>query len=270
MNPTLRRSLIALPFCLGLLLAGPASAEDPSGAGGAPTAEAIVARATALNGLGFDNGQARVRMVLQDAAGTKRERALQARSMREGGLTRTSIRFLAPAEVQGSAFLLLERPGAEPDDMHLYLPALKRTRRIAGNQKDGAFMGSDFSYADMENRDIKTAVYESKPEAPIDGVPCFVIDAKPTSPEQPYGRIEMFIRKDNFLIQQSKFHDKAGVLVKVYKLHEFKTVDGRLLATKSQMWTKADGHTTFLFIDEVDTQTPVSPADFTPDALSKG
>jgi len=257
---------LALTAALTLFAAFPAArarAESP---------EALVARATQLNGLGFDNGQARVRMVLQDAAGTRKERVIMARSMKEAGLTRTVIRFLSPAEVQGSAFLLLERAGAEADDMHLYLPALKRTRRIAGNQKDGAFMGSDFSYADMENRDIKAATYEAKPDTSIDGVECHVIVARPTPGDgaQPYGRIEMAIRKDNALIQQSKFFDKDDALVKVYKLNEFKTIDGRLLTTKSQMWTKKEGHTTFLFIDEVDTKTPVNPGEFTPDALSKG
>ena len=234
------------------------------------TPEAIVARATSLNRLGFDSGQAQIRMVLQESGGARKERTLQAKAMKEGALARTVIRFLAPAEVQGSAFLLLERPGAEADDMHLYLPALKRTRRIAGNQKDGAFMGSDFSYADMENRDIKAATYERKADAPIDAVDCYVIVARPTSTEQPYGRMELFIRKDNSLIQQTKFYDKADQLLKVYRLHEFKTVDGRLLVSKAQMWTKASGHTTFLSIDQVDTKTPVNPGEFTPDALSKG
>ena len=265
MNPSPPVVLILL--LMGGFFARPARAAD---SGQPTTAADIVARATALNGLGFDNGRARVRMVLQDATGTRKERSLEARSMKENGLARTAIRFLAPPEVLGSAFLLLERAGSEPDDMHLYRPALKRTRRISGNQKGGAFMGSDFSYADMENRDIKAAAYTSKPDADVDGVACLVIDAQPTSTEQPYGRIEIFIRKDNFLIQQLKFHDKSEVLLKVYRLHEFKAVEGHLLATKSQMWTKADSHTTFLFLDEVDTKTPTSPADFTPDALSKG
>lgn len=254
-------ALALAPLLAPRSAAAQGSPEDPA---------ALVAKATALNGLGFDSGQARIRMILQDAGGAKKERSLQARALKEGGLARTTIRFLAPAEVQGSAFLLVERAGAEPDDMHLYLPALKRTRRIAGNQKDGAFMGSDFSYADMENRDVKAATYESRPEVVLDGVPCHVVVARPTDAAQPYGRIEMAIRKDNFLIQQSKFYDRGDALLKVYKMHAFKSIDGRLLATQTQMWTKSDGHTTFLYIDDVDTKTPVDAADFTPDALSKG
>lgn len=261
----MRRLFVATLAAAALTLGtGTALAQTPE------PPEKIVARATELNGLGFDNGQARVRMVLQGAGDAPKERTLQARSLKENGLSRTLIRFLAPSEVQGSAFLLLERAGAEPDDMHLYLPALKRTRRIAGNQKDGAFMGSDFSYADMENRDVKAATYEAKPDADVDGVPCFIVVARPQNAEQPYGRIEMAIRRDNYLIQQSKFYDKSDQLLKVFKLYTFKQIDGRWVATKSQMWTKADNHTTFLYVDDVDTKTPVSPADFTPDALSKG
>jgi hypothetical protein len=68
----------------------------------------------------------------------------------------------------------------------------------------------------------------------------------------------------------AKMQKKTAGLAEVFKLYTFKQIDGRWVATKSQMWTKADGHTTFLYVDDVDTKTPVSPADFTPDALSKG
>ena len=154
--------------------------------------------------------------------------------------------------------------------MYLYLPALKRTHRISGNQKDGAFMGSDFSYADMENRDAKAATYVRKPDAVVDGVSCYDIVAKPTAGDTPYGRLELLIRQDNSLIVRTDFFDKADAPTKTYAVHTFKLVDGRPVATEAEMKTQATGHTTVIFIDSIDTQTPASPADFTPDALSRG
>jgi outer membrane lipoprotein-sorting protein len=255
----MRKRLVALLLALAL----PAGAQDL-------TAEQIVEKATDRNSLGFDAGQAQITMVLQSKSGEKRERKLLTRTLAKDSLHKSMMRFLAPADVQGTAFLLIEQAGDAADDMYLYLPALKRTRRIAGSQKNGAFMGSDFSYADMESRDVKSATYEKKADATIDGVDCYHVVATPKAGEDRYSKVELWVRKDNFLPQQSKFFDTKGELLKVFRLHEAKQIDGQWVVTKSQMWNKQEGTSTFLTIDGLDTKTPLDPAEFAPDNLSKG
>lgn len=263
---TLMIALIGLP--------GLASAEEL-------TPAQIVEKATGRNALGFDSGAAQVKMVLQDKAGTQRTRRILSRTLQAEADRRSSIiRFLDPPDVKGSAFLLIQGEkqadgSRSDDDMYLYLPALKRVRRIAGKQKSGSFMGTDFTYADMESRDIKAATYERKADAAIEGVDCYHIIAKPSGGQgdagaSQYARIELWIDQTSFLPRQIKFYDQAGQFQKVYRLHEARQMEGRWVATKSQMWTKATGHSTFLYIESIDSKTPIDAAEMTPQALSRG
>lgn len=237
--------------------------------GQALTAAQIVEKATGLNAVGFNTGRATVRMVLQDKGGDRKIRTLDTRTLAaEGSRRRTLIRFQDPADVRGSAFLLIEGEQTGADDMYLYLPALKRTRRVARAQRKGAFMGSDFSYADMESRDLKDATYTRAEDEAIDGVPCHHVIATPKDTRQ-YGKVELWARTSDFLPQQIKFYGPSGdELVKVYRLHEAKIIDGDPVITKSQMWTKATGHSTFLIIDSLDRQADLSPVDFIPQSLA--
>lgn len=258
--------MIQLLLIAGLLAPQLEGAEAAPGA--SVTAQEIIDRATDRTALGFDSGQATVRMVLQDKEGARKSRKIQAKSLAtEGGERRTLIRFMDPPDVRGSAFLLLEGAKPGPNDMFLYLPALKRTRRVAGAQKTGPFMGSDFTFADMESRDLKAARYERMPDAQIDGVPCHHVKALPKDDAQ-YSRVELWARASDFLPQQIKFFGPDGALSKVYRLHEAKEVDGLKVVTKSQMWTKATGHSTFLIVDTIDREAPLSVSDFTPQSLA--
>jgi outer membrane lipoprotein-sorting protein len=250
-------------LCLALACAIPAQAQEL-------TAEQIVQKATDRSGMGIRAGSAQITMTLQSKSGEKRERKIQTRVRSDDGLHRSLIRFLAPADVQGTAFLLVEKGGGESDDMFLYLPALKRTRRIAGSQKNGSFMGSDFTYADMESRDVKNATYDKLADDTIDGNACYHIAAKPKSTDDQYSKIELWVRKDNFLPQQIKFYKDQSEPLKIFKLYEAKQIDGDWIATKTQMWNKQEGTSTFLLIDNVDTKTAIDPAELTPDNLSKG
>jgi hypothetical protein len=256
----------ALSVATALALAAPAF-----GSAQTPDAAKLVASATARNGFGFDHGSARVRLSITGGDQAPKERVLRARTLRGStGGARTVLRFLSPSEVQGAAFLLVEQPGDAPDDMHLYLPDLKRTRRIAGSQKDGSFMGTDFTYADLEYRDVKTAAYSPVTEASLDGVPCWRVEARPTAPAAGVSRVVLHIRRDNGLIQRSELFGADDRLLKRYSLRDFATVDGQPAPSDAEMHTVETGRTTRLTIDEVDTRAPLDPADVTPESLSRG
>lgn len=261
-----RLCLTRWALCAAMLLSlgTPAAAQTPDAA-------TLVASATARNGFGFDHGSARVRLSITGGDQAPKERVLRARTLRGGaGGPRTVLRFLSPSEVQGAAFLLVEQPGDAPDDMHLYLPALKRTRRIAGSQKDGSFMGTDFTYADLEYRDVKTAAYSPVTEATLDGVPCWRVEARPTAPAAGVSRVVLHIRRDNGLIQRSELHAADDRLLKRYTLRAFAALEGKPTPSEAEMHTVETGRTTRLTIDEVDTRAPLDPADFTPESLSRG
>lgn len=237
--------------------------------GAAPPPEEIVRRMTERTALGFDAGSARLAMVLEaQAGGATVRRRLATRAVTEGKLKRWVVRFLEPADVEGTALLYRENAGEADDDVYLYLPSFKRTRRIAGAQKRGAFMGSDFTYADMENRDVKAATYQALPDAVVDGVDCWHLVATPRA-DQLYGKVELWVRKDSFLAQQIKFFDRKGAFHKAYRLLEARRVDGRWVAARSHMWTRQTGHSTYLEVEALDPRSRPAAAELLPEGLGR-
>jgi len=133
------------------LFAVSASAEEP-------TAQQIVDKALDQNAMGFQSGKAQLSLTIEDARKDRRVRKLEVKSKNVGELARTLVTLTEPKEVRGQAFLFAEQKGE--DDVWMYLPAFKVTRRIEGGQKNGSFLGSHFTYADLESRDLKDADYE--------------------------------------------------------------------------------------------------------------
>src|SRR5918993_5826576 len=123
-----------------------------------PTAE-WVARQIQDRDTGRDS-RAELRMRLHDRQGRVRERALTLLTMRGAKASgdRTLIRFTYPNDIRNTGFLVWEHPGAD-DERFLYLPALGRVRRIAGEEKQESFVGSDLSYEDIGGRDVEDYTY---------------------------------------------------------------------------------------------------------------
>src|SRR5690606_3657659 len=101
------------------------------------------------------------------------------------------------------------------DDVWMYVPAFKVTRRVEGSQKRGAFLGTHFTYADLETRDIKDGAYKRLPDETIGKIPVFVIEAVPGDPKQSdYGKVVVYVRKDDYIPLRVRFFDKNGNLDK--------------------------------------------------------
>jgi hypothetical protein len=245
---------------LAALLSGPALAADPSPG-------EIVRRAQAHLAFRDFAGELRVRMVLERPGGERRERAMACRVRQDGGLARSRIEFLSPPDVAGTRFLVIENAGRE-DDQFLYLPALKRVRRVAGSQKNQSFMGSDFSYADLEGRDVEGASYRRLGDETVAGAPAWVIEAAPRSGSgSPYGKVVMRVRKSDFLTLRADYHDAAGALLKTLNVVKTGTVDGRLLVTTSRMEDAKDGHVTTFVIEQAQSRTDLPAGLFTVDGI---
>jgi uncharacterized protein len=256
----MHKTLIAF-LTLMLLAARPEAATRPS-------ADDVVGKLIERTALGFDAGSARLTMQLQAAKGEPIKRQLEVSARRDAGLRRYKVRFLSPADVEGTTLLFRENGAGADSDVYLYLPAFKRVRRIAAAQKNGAFMGSDFTYADMEYRDVKAAKREALADESIDGIDCYHLVATPSGGDL-YGKLELWVRKDSFLAQQIKFFDKQGQFSKAYRLNEAKLIDGRWVATRSQMWSKGTGHTTYFQVESLDSKHPPSEAALLPENIAE-
>jgi len=256
-----------LCFTLGLTLIAPIA---PVRAQDGMSADAIAEKMLRQDAFGWDEAETTIRMVLTDSAGKKGERTMENLRRRKDGQLQSIVRFRSPQEVAGTAFLMLERTKGE-SEQYIYLPGLKRTRRIVGREREGSFMGSDFSYADFERRDTRESTQKRLADEDLGGVKTYVIESTPKSgSESAYSKIETWVRQDNFLPLRIKFYDKAGKLFKTFYTKRIKTMDGRPVIVESQMVNKQTNHSTELVVDNLRPRKDIPDTEFTPTALEHG
>src|SRR5215475_6399689 len=115
------------------------------------------------------------------------------------GNSKLAIRFNAPAEVKGVALLVVNHPDRSSDQW-MWTPAIGRDRRIALQDRSTRFFGTDFSFEDLEERDVNQYDYRLTGEDPIDGAPCWRIEARPRQGKSSqYTLTRVWIRKDNYV-----------------------------------------------------------------------
>jgi hypothetical protein len=190
-----------------------------------------------------DNGISDLEMILIDKRGNERVRKIRSFSKEFGPDDYSLMFFLEPADVKDTGFLTYDYDDEErDDDQWLYLPALKKTKRIATGDKSGSFMGSDFSYADMTDRPLSAYDYEILEESEVRGHPVWVIESVPrTEKEQDetgYTKSIVFVRKDNFVVVRAKSWLKKGQRNKYLDVLQLEQIDGIWVPTEMTMTTK--------------------------------
>src|SRR5947199_7796056 len=141
------------------------------------------------------------------------------------GSSKAVLRFTAPAEVKGVALLVLNHPDRSSDQW-MWTPALNRDRRIALQDRSTRFFGTDFSFEDLEERDVNQFDFKLAGEEAIDGVPCWRIEARPRQGKSSqYTLTRIWIRKDNYVPAQYESFIKDQV-VRRLRHSDIKDVQG--------------------------------------------
>ena len=155
----------------------------------------------------LDGSEAVVKMTVIDDKRQSRERDItMATKLYDGGKTEKRIyRFLSPADVQGTSVLVFDYE-AKPDDVWIYLPALRKTRRIVSSQRTQSFMGSEFSYGDLNIPALDDFDYTLVKEEPFGGETCYVIDV---AAEEQGDRRERGLLEEDLLGQQGQVRGRA-------------------------------------------------------------
>ncbi len=207
---------IALLIVTCLLTASAAFAQDKTGS-------QIVDEM--VSGISQGNMQMQLTMKIVSKSGQARERVLRSRMKEENGLGKSIITFEAPEDVKGTKFLLIENKGRD-DDQLLYLPALKKVRRIAGSQRSQSFMGTDFTHSDLETHDVSEGEHVRLADEKLNGADCYVAETTPKpSVNSEYSKVKYWVRKDNMVVVKADFFDKSGAQVKTLvtdQLEEYK------------------------------------------------
>jgi hypothetical protein len=191
----------------------------------------------------MNNGIQQIKMVLTSRNGATRERRFEMRIKKTGDVVKSYVRFSHPTDVAGTQLVMVDHPG-QVDEQILYLPALKRTTRIAGRARSGAFMGSDFAYEDLE----MSAGDEASHALVSEDEQAWVIDTTP-APSSSYGRLRAHVSKADYLPRTVEFFDKKGKALKVLKVLQTTTEGSTILPTHSVMKNLQRGTSTALTIE---------------------
>lgn len=175
---------------------------------------------------GYEDASADMRMTLINSSGQKSERHMKMIVLEKEGGNKSLMEFISPADVKGTKFLNYQHIHKD-DDQWLYLPALKRVKRIASKNKSGAFMGSEFSYEDLSSFDADKYTYEAEAkEVMLNGKKMYIIQQVPVSKNSGYTKELSWVDADTFLIQKVEYYDRKNELLKTAEFKDYKKISG--------------------------------------------
>lgn len=210
-------------------------------------------------------------MILINDKGQTRERKSRtiAQLMKNGIESKLLVKFNSPADIKGTGFLQLEHTEGD-DDLWIYLPALKKSRRLVANNKKDSFVGSDFSYGDILLPRVDSYRHRILRSDTVNNQDCYVIESVPkddsVKSESGYSKKITWVRKDNFLENKVEYFDVTEKLLKTQIVTGHKLVEPdtqRWLALHREMTNHLTEHKTVIQIDRIETNTPVADNLFT-------
>ena len=245
---------------------------------GAETAREILDRAHALDTTTrhWTDRSQHLTLVIVAAGGDERRRELTVRTKRyPDDETKALSSFLAPSEVKGTAFLQWSHKNA-PDEQWLYLPDLRRTRRITSDLSNESFMGTDFSYQDLGI--LSEAPSWTEADAPstlvgeetVDERPCYVIALRPKQEDIAYSRIQVWLDKESLVPRRMDFFDKDDAAIKSLRFEGIENIGAFPYARVLEMSQLKTGSKTRIESSDVKFDSGLSDDLFTQRYLERG
>ncbi|MCF6324697.1 MAG: outer membrane lipoprotein-sorting protein [Gammaproteobacteria bacterium] len=176
---------------------------------------------------GWQNQTASLKMVLRNRHGQESVRQIRNKALEVDGDGDKSLNiFDSPRDIKGTAFLSYTH-ALKPDEQWLYLPALKRVKRISSNNKSGPFMGSEFAYEDFTSQEVKKYRYQYIRDETLDGRDTFVIERYPVYKYSGYTRLLTWLDKEMYQPLKVEFYDRKKSLLKTLTLSDYQQYLGQ-------------------------------------------
>ena len=171
--------------------------------------------------LGWKDTQAEMKMLLKNQHGETSVRQMRIKSMeQENDGDKSLTIFDTPRDVQGTAFLSFSHTSAN-DEQWLYLPALKRVKRISSRNKTGSFMGSEFSFEDLTSFEVEKYDYKYLKDETINGHDCFVVEQYPRDKYSGYTKRIVWLDKAEYRSHKVEFYDRKNSLLKTLSFSDY-------------------------------------------------
>lgn len=249
---------------LGLLLSGAAFAETAEEKG------LKIAVAADKRDSGWKDQTADMQMILRNRAGKESVRQIRTKTLEVSGDGDKSLSlFDEPADVKGTAMLTFSH-GLKPDDQWLYLPALKRVKRISSKNKSGPFMGSEFAFEDLGSQEVEKYTYKYlREESCGKGMKCHVIERYPAYKYSGYSKQIGWIDTKEYRSIKGEFYDRKGDLLKTLTWKGYKPYGRYWRADEMFMQNHQTGKSTLLKWSGYKFGTGLSDGDFNKNALAR-
>lgn len=222
--------------------------------------------------LGWGDNASTMRMVLRNRNGDESSRSLRRVALEnnaEGEGDMSMIVFDSPRDVAGTSLLTHSRI-LEPDDQWLFLPALKRVKRISSANKSGPFVGSEFAYEDLASQEVDKFTYELLRQERCGALDCHVVERIPRYENSGYARQIVWWDSDDYRVQRIDYYDRKNSLLKTLTYHGYREYAGRYWRPdRMSMVNHQNGKSTDLYIEEWTFGNGLTPDDFTPSRLRR-
>jgi len=263
---TLTITTLATTLALGIAFAGPVAANTAENPG-----FDIAARSDRTD-LGFGDSRVELQMILRNAAGQQSTRSLEIATLEkpdESVGDKSLVLFDTPRDIEGTA-LLSHAKILDPDDQWLYLPALKRVKRIASSNKSGPFVGSEFAFEDFTAIELNKFDYRYIGVETCGEYQCDVLERLPRYENSGYSKQIAYVDQDVFQIRKVEFYDRRGDLLKVLQLEDYRQYDnGIWRAHRLSMENRQTNKQTDLVYQDYSFKVGVSNKDFVKGRLSR-
>ena len=219
---------------------------------------------------GWVDSESKTTMVLRNAQGAESTREIRTLNLEVQGEGDKGLTiFDEPRDVRGTAFLNHSHPTAE-DDQWLYLPSLRRTRRIATRNKSGPFMASEFAYEDMTSFELEKFAFRYLREEECNDQQCYVLEQTPTDSFSGYSTTHVWLDQQHYRVQKVDYYDRKNSLLKTLTMHDYQQyLDKYWRPHKMTMHNHQTGKSTDLLLQNIRFNTGRTEADFDVNALER-
>ena len=218
-----------------------------------------------------DDQTSNLTMTLVNKNGKERIRKIKQFTKDMGDMEKNIMFFQSPADVKNTSFMSWSYDDEnKSDDQWIYLPALKKTKRISSDSKNDYFMGSDFTYDDLGDRKLDDDTHELLREEAIDGVDYYVVESISKDEDYMYSKTITWIRKDNYIGLKKEFYDEDEDLLKILHIKKFENISGFLVITNSEMHNVQKDHKTMMVLSDININTGISDSKFSERMMMRG
>lgn len=232
------------------------------------TAREIVNRS--LNLPEGDDQTSNLTMTLTNKSGDTRVREIKQFTKKMGDVEKSIMFFIAPADVKNTSFMNWSYTSDKPDDQWIYLPAIKKTKRISSDSKSDYFMGSDFTYDDLGDRKVEDDTHSLLRKDEIEGVSYYVIESIPKEADYMYSKTITWINTESFIGLKKEFYDEDEELLKVLSILQVEDIENLLVITHSEMKNVQKNHSTSMKLSDIKINTGIEDAKFTERIMMRG